>query len=246
MQSNSDHFEIKSTKDYLQDISKVIGKFQQIFLVPDKNYWHVGLKVTDKGFATQEFKINGENCVIEVDLRDGKICTSQESWGLGGVTAIELWHDLNMWAEELGVADKFKQPEIGDKPAICEQSPALLILNMLSISKKLLGGSKLSEQKGRLSPLLLYPHHFDLAFSWYPNSEQQYTLGFSLGDETIAKPYFYITAYPESMEFASRTLSEPARRQSSGFNGAVLLFDDVQAGNAGQIFGKFVQEALDI
>jgi hypothetical protein len=81
-----------------------------------------------------------------------------------------------------------------------------------------------------VSPILLYPHHFDLALTWFPwNDERQMTVGFSTGDEAVAEPYIYLSAYPEPASFGGLALPAGAHWQSAGFSGAVLPYGALRA-----------------
>ena len=87
------------------------------------------------------------------------------------------------------------------------------------------------------SPIQLWLHHFDLAMSWLPGgkvpgqdpenaeyADQQMGFGFTLGDETIQEPYFYVTAYPLPDAFPTLTLPAGTTWQTTGFTGAVLTY----------------------
>ncbi|MCW1908459.1 MAG: hypothetical protein KIH63_003920 [Candidatus Saccharibacteria bacterium] len=238
--------DFSETKQYLQDIAKVIGKFQQAFLVPDKNYWHVGLEVRHNGFQTQEFTIDGKPCRVYVDLKNGIICSSIESWSMGWVSPVQLQNDLEYWLRELDSANNIEHVEGLHKTPSINQESALEILNLLSKSQKVLGSLKLRLPTGRSSPLLLYPHHFDLAYTWYPHEGQQYTVGMSLGDEHIRQPYFYITAFPETMEFASRAPQLPAVWHKQGFTGVVIRVADIDERRFSAQLKKHISAALGI
>ena len=59
--------------------------------------------------------------------------------------------------------------------------------------------------------------------------------GFVTGDEGIAEPYFYATAYSTPTEFTSQALPEGAYWHTAGWTGAILPYaaltqaDDPQA-----------------
>jgi hypothetical protein len=83
----------------------------------------------------------------------------------------------------------------------------------------------------------LWPHHFDLALLWLsgrrvpgqdPNdpeyADEQMNFGFSAGDEGIAEPYFYATAYPTPAQWTEQPLPEGARWHTAGWTGAILPY----------------------
>jgi len=79
--------------------------------------------------------------------------------------------------------------------------------------------------EGLTSPILVYPHHFDLSLVWFPHDDQlQFSLGWSTGDETINEPYIYLTASPEPKGFTDMKLPVGAYWQKEGFSGAILPY----------------------
>jgi hypothetical protein len=86
---------------------------------------------------------------------------------------------------------------------------------------------------GLTAPVLLYPHHFDLSLVWFPwDDERQLALGWSTGDETIRRPYIYVTAWPEPEGFAGLPLPDGAYWQKAGFSGAILPYALLQTNAA--------------
>lgn len=87
------------------------------------------------------------------------------------------------------------------------------------------------------SPIQLWPHHFDLAMLWLPgeqipgedpgdeeSADKQMNFGFTLGDDSIPEPYFYVTAYPLPEALPGLQLPAGTIWQTEGFNGAVLRY----------------------
>ena len=56
-------------------------------------------------------------------------------------------------------------------------------------------------------------------------SDKQMNFGFTLGDDGIPEPYFYITAYPPPDAFPELELPAGATWRTEGFNGAVLRYE---------------------
>jgi hypothetical protein len=53
-------------------------------------------------------------------------------------------------------------------------------------------------------------------------ADTQMNFGFTLGDDSITEPYFYITAYPSPDALAALQLPEGATWQTGGFTGVTL------------------------
>ena len=93
------------------------------------------------------------------------------------------------------------------------------------------------ELRGETMPVQLWPHHLDLAMLWFSgrrvpghetdkpqNADEQMNFGFSTGDEGIAEPYFYATAYPLPAELPNAKLPDGVTWHSQGWQGALLLY----------------------
>ena len=89
---------------------------------------------------------------------------------------------------------------------------------------------------------MVWPGHFDLAMMWLPGEkipgqdpqdeeylDKQMNFGFTLGDEGIPEPYFYVTAYPLADAFADLDLPAGATWHTEGFTGAVLRYETLLA-----------------
>ena len=59
------------------------------------------------------------------------------------------------------------------------------------------------------------------------NDLSQMNFGFVFGDDTIAEPYLYVTAYPLPEAMPRTELPEGTNWRSDGFSGAVLLYKDL-------------------
>jgi hypothetical protein len=100
---------------------------------------------------------------------------------------------------------------------------------------------------GSYSPILLYPHHFDLSLVWFPyEDERQISVGYSVGDENINEAYVYVTQYPETKEFKEAGLVRHAFWQSEGFSGAVLPYEALRKDpDPEKLFSIFVEGLLN-
>jgi hypothetical protein len=112
------------------------------------------------------------------------------------------------------------------------------------------------EHRQETSPVQLFPHHFDLALSWFSGrqvpdqdpeneewSDEQMTFGFVTGDEAITEPYLYATAYPEPVGFVGSPLPEAAHWNEAGFSGAVLPYAALeQVDEPRQLLAEFLRQ----
>lgn len=219
-----------STRDYLREVALVLGALQRGFLPPQPRDWQHGLEVGLRGLATQEFVVGDEPTRATLDLVKYKVRLGGSKWPLHEYGAPEILNNVKAWLASRGASVRLDEPEFTpgvaqfDTAMVDAYAQALWWLNEQFIAVKAgLSG-------GVTSPILLYPHHFDLSLTWFPHDDaRQLALGWSTGDETIAEPYLYLTAYPEPAGFGKLPLPSSACWQSDGFSGAILLYKDLAA-----------------
>ena len=91
------------------------------------------------------------------------------------------------------------------------------------------------ELAGETSPVQLRPDDLALILTWFGKASddeavsfgQQIEFGFSTGDEQISEAYFYITSSPLSEKFMGTNLLQKVHLNHNGFQGMVLLYDDL-------------------
>jgi hypothetical protein len=219
--------ELAPVRDYFQDVAKVVSKFQQAFvdiLPHDAQY---GLLVVPEGLASQSLTINGKTYQVIIDMRQGFLRLDDQKWPLQNYSPERLIQELRQWTvrQDLDVAIDDPAEYITGQSQY-DQAIASDIADIFGWSAMLFEAMK-PGLSGDCSPVLLFPHHFDVSMSWFPSEKLQYTLGFLFGDETIPEPYLYVTAYPEPAEFTNLSLASPAYWQVNGFSGAILKCGDV-------------------
>jgi len=240
--------DLGSTRDYMREIALVLGSLQRAFLPKHPRDWQHGLEVTMRGLSTQAFTVAGAEMRAVLDLVRNKVRIGSDKWPLQDYDGPELFKEVQVWLQSKGVDVELEEPKFAngnrqfDAPQATAYAEALWWVEAQFRDLK----SKLGE--GVTSPILLYPHHFDLSLVWFPHDDKrQLGLGFSTGDETIAEPYLYLTAYPAPTSFMDIELPEGAHWQKDGFSGAILPYAMLQASDqpeelldqfAGQTFKK--------
>lgn len=217
--------DLRPTRDYLQDVAKVMGKLQQAYLPKSPHDWQYGLEVTMRGISTQTFKVDGQSTRALLDLVRHKLRLGDQNWPLRENPPAKLFEDIQAL---MGI--KLVEPDF--VPDVREYDPEQADKYAAAVwwMERQFDQLKENLKTGVTSPILLYPHHFDLSLVWFPDDdERQLAVGWSTGDETIIEPYVYLTAYPE-----------PA-----GFSGAVLPYAKLQASKDPEgLFGEFTRAAF--
>lgn len=234
--------ELAPTRDRLRDAALVLGKLQQAFLPKHPRDWQRGLEVTMRGISTQTFMIGGTETRASIDLVRHKVRLGGSKWRLDEYDGPELFKNVRVWLESQGVKVTLEEPEFGGgKGQRFDAEQATAYAEALWWLDKQFRDLKASLTEGMTSPILLYPHHFDLSLVWFPHDdERQLTIGWSTGDETIAEPYVYLTAYPEPTGFTELKLPAGTYWQKDGFSGAILPYAILQAsGQPAVLFERF-------
>jgi hypothetical protein len=217
------------TRDYLRDVTLAMGSLQRGFLKPHPREWQHGLEVNMRGPLTQPFSVNDHEFRASLDIVAHKVRLGDVNWKLDEYNGAEIFNNFKVWLVSQGVKADIEQPEFS-KGSQYDKAQAEIYAEALWWLNRQFRTIKATLSTGVTSPILLYPHHFDLSLTWFPwGDERQLGFGWSTGDETIAEPYIYLTAYPQPQGFTKLELPPGAYWQSKGFSGAILLYSELQA-----------------
>jgi len=263
--------EWRETRDTLQGYARVIGKIRQALTPPQKHWWHVSLRVDAVGLTTTPMLApttvgeNGRSLTIRLDLVNHRtdLTTGQgqtQAIPLEGQAPAEFCQQIKAALVAFGLTVHFDNSAcdsdttgvddagVYDKTAVARYWQALSQIDL--IFKQFRHGFR--EES---SPVQFWPHHFDLALLWFSGrlvadqdpadpeyADEQMNFGFVTGDDSIADPYFYATAYPTPDAFTDQPLPEGAYWQTDGWTGAILPYALLtQAGNPNDVLLNFLQ-----
>jgi hypothetical protein len=218
------------TRDYLQEVALILSSLQRAYVPKDPRDWHYGLNVNLRGLITQPFMIKGQEVQASLDLVRRKVRLQGSSWPLSDYTPTEIFNAVQEWLGSHQASVNLPRPKFNTEPPPFDTHQANLYAASLWWMDEQFRWLSKTLTTGLTSPILLYPHHFDLSLVWFPyNDERQVAIGYSSGDETITEPYLYLTAYPEPNRFTKLALPKEACYQTTGFSGAILTYDKLQA-----------------
>lgn len=213
------------TRDYLREVALVLGSLQRAFLPKHPRDWQHGLEINIRGLITQPFTVGGDEIRASLDLVRHKVRLGDSFWSLKEYAAPEIFNNIRSWLESRGENATLEQPKFEKHIQHYDSHQASLYAEALWWIDIQFRALKANIAEGMTSPILLYPHHFDLSLVWFPHDdERQLAIGFSTGDDTIAEPYLYLTAYPEPGGFTTLHLPDGAHWQTAGFSGAILPY----------------------
>ncbi len=232
----------RGTRDSLHRYSRLLGAIRHGSSPRQRQWAHITLRVVPEGLITTPMPFDRGTFGLRLDLihHQLRILTSAGEnldLPLKGQSLADFYSEVRAAFEGLEIpwgvdSAQFLDESAGewDREAVSRYRRALAEIDTVFKTFK-------GEHREETSPVQLFPHHFDLALSWFsgrkvtgqdPENEdwanEQMTLGYATGDDSIPEPYFYATAYPEPEGFVGSTLPERADWNEAGFSGAVLPY----------------------
>ena len=244
---------LPATRDAVHAYARVLGGWLTAGRAPRKHWWQGSLALSLHGLTTGVLR--GEiDFELELDLVRGQLCArtadgTEIAEPILGQPAVELASQITGFLRAQGV-DEMNIPS-GDArtdgrshtagySAGCGRAMAEAWSTVAAALEELRAGIR-----EETSAIQLWPHHFDLSMVWLPgdkvpgqdpdsieqadHADKQMSFGFTLGDEAIAEPYFYITAYPSPDAFATLALPDGAAWHTDGFTGVALTYQRLLA-----------------
>ena len=240
-----DDVELTDTREALHSYARVLGEWLTTCRSPRKHWWQGSLRPSLRGLTTGVVHV-GPGFELELDLRDSQI-RARTAGGdevveaLHGQAADEIAQHIRTFLMSNGV-DRRLAPEdpshhTGTTPFAAYSATSADVLARTWSSVAATMEEFRAGIREETSPIQLWPHHFDLAMTWLPGekvpdqdpanaeyADTQMGFGFTLGDETIPEPYFYVTAYPLPEVFPTLPLPDGTAWNTTGFSGAVLPY----------------------
>ncbi len=225
--------EILKTRDTIHGYAKLLGAVRGSMTPPQKDHRHISLRAGPAGFRTTPIPTgDGHNFEILLDLvaHFVAIGTSQGyTWTMPieGQTLTKFTEDVLSELGKLGIDPKIDRAKFKDATErVYNAQQASDIFRFYSIFDMVL-----KEFKGTLtqetSPVQLWPHHLDIAFTCYTESGSLITCGFLTGDTTIEEPYFYILTYPKLVDISGIALGGKAYWHTEDWQGVILKYGDL-------------------
>ena len=235
----------EETKPTLHAYSKVVGAVPRAHAIPHPKWWHISLKVQPDGLVTENMaipeggiyslKINFQTHTIDLVTSQG----NNRSWSMAdGLTANELAEKVLSTVAELDLQgeyarNKFENDEPRTYNPVHAETYFSTLVNVATVFEK-----HHATLAGEKSPIQLWPHGFDLSFEWFGTRMIEYeehgekssfpsqiNLGFSPGEPSHPKPYFYSNPFPfEEETLLTKPLPHGARWFTESWKGSILEF----------------------
>jgi hypothetical protein len=226
----------------LQNYAKLIGKVRRAFAPRQKHWFHVSLRINAGGLTTTAIPVGDKTFEMQLDLTAHRLVITSsrgERWDapLTGQPAAQFRDEALASLKLMGIEPDIDHSLFDDNtPGTYDRAAVerywLALSQIDGLFKQFRG--ELREETG---PVQLWPHHVDLAMLWFSGrlvpgqdpaneeyADEQMNFGFTPGDDSIAEPYFYATAYPTPDGLTDTQLSGDAYWLTEGFTGAILPY----------------------
>lgn len=220
------------SRQSLHRAAQVVGGIKKSLVKPLPNYAHLGLYVTREGLTTGKLPDGDEIVLNLLEASVVYIDSDQDRYviALKGQTQAALRDALLAAIRESGHDVQPKLDEIaGQEPFAVDPTTASeyqqAFYSVYTAIARFRG-----RLLGTLSPMIVFPHGFDLSFLWFKRGSEEKTdphmnVGFSPGSAGFDRPYVYSYASPMPETFFDIELPPPARFVRDPWKGIVIDYD---------------------
>lgn len=238
----------EATKESLHWYTKAVGVVPRAHAEFHPNWWHIALKVQPDGLVTENMPLPGGGIFfMKMDLKNHvvSLITSKDevkTFSLtDGLSSTAFGDQLLDGVADLGLSAEYAR-EIFENEDTRSYNPAdaeryfSVLVNVDQIFKK----HRIS-LNGQVGPVQLWPHGFDLAFEWFGSRVVEYVedgevtgypaqlnLGFSPGEPSHSKPYFFSNPWPfEDAFLLDKPLPKGARWFTDSWQGTIFPYEEL-------------------
>ena len=225
--------EWQETRDALHRIALVLGAARVACCDPLPNDLHFSLDVTAGGLSTATLKCGGELRftfeTLRLDYVDGE--GTVFSLAVDGHSQVSLMRCVLDEFDDLGFGLQPSMKHITNDQALeLDPGQAQAYWQALQALYTALASFR-HKLSGSVTPLVLWPHHFDLAFIWFATegrdeqSDPQIVYGFAPSSPGLARPYVYAYAWSEATGYLNLPVESPAQAITDAYTGLHAPYD---------------------
>lgn len=258
----------EATKETLHKYSAVVGVVPRAHAESHPKWWHISLKVSPDGLSTGSMHLpDGGSFALRMDLRKHAVVLTtngdiaQEFSMTEGLSSSAFGDKVLAALADLGLKGEYAREKFeNDDPREYDTAFAEKYFTAVSSADRVFKSHR-EKLDGEMGPVQLWPHGFDLAFEWFGTRvveheekgevhtyPSQLNLGFSPGEPSHPKPYFFSNPWPfESEQLLSHDLPSGARWFTDGWQGSILPYAKlVGDDNAEEKLAAFAKAVHDI
>jgi len=226
----------ETTRDALHQVSLIVGAIRVASSDALPNDLQFSVDVTDCGISTSELNIGGE---LRFDFSSFSL-TYHRATGDGFTIDATSYNQKSLMQ---AVLDEFSILGIHIEPSmkhVTHETPFSVELSLSQdyaiVSDAMYTAlarfrAKLS---GGMSPIVIWPHHFDMAFMWFATENMDehkaphLAIGFAPFSDGINRPYFYAYAWSQATGYVQVELDPPAQAITSSYTGLYAEYDTLR------------------
>jgi len=225
-----------ATRDALHQVSLVVGAIRVASSDALPNDLQFSVAVIEGGISTTELNVGGE---LTFDFSSFTLTYHQDD---GDGFTIDAT-DYNQKSLMQTVLDEFGKLNISLEPSmkhITHDEPFTINKSLTQDYATVIDEvytalarfrAKLS---GGMSPIVIWPHHFDMAFMWFATMNMNeheaphLAIGFAPFSDGINRPYFYGYAWSKDTGYIQVELDPPAQAITEGYTGLYAEYDTLR------------------
>jgi hypothetical protein len=218
------------TCNSLHRAAQVLGSISKTLLPRQPNALHLSLEVVPQGIATRKLPdssrivLNFVDRAVDYHHKDGAIGRVMLNDTTPYMLMVGLVSEMATVPELTGLLDSSQE---NNQPLSVNLDQAANFARVLNAIHDVFMDFRSTISEGAMTPLVVWPHHFDLSFLWFPGgspdeeSQPHMNFGFApLGDE----PYVYVYGWPMPEDFRDIALPAHVHWNTAGWVGAVLPY----------------------
>lgn len=222
-----------ATRDALHEIALVLGAIRVASSDPLPNDLHFSLDVLADGISTAGMRYGGE---LQFDIKSLQLKFVRGDCvvfrlDVIGLSQITLLRRLLACFGDCGYRIRPSMKHVTSETEFAIDGAAAesyaLALNAAYTDLARFR----AKLRGYMTPLVLWPHHFDLAFIWFPTdktdeqTDPQIAYGFAPCSPGLERPYYYAYAWSEPTGYLDFPLDAPAQAIREGYIGLYAGYD---------------------
>ena len=228
----------QATRDALHQVALVVNSLRVACVAPLRNDRQYGLELSAAGLTTAELSFAGElvfdiaelNLVYELDGNSVFVIPVESH------TQQTLMREVLSSFAAQGIEFNPALTHIThDEPFVIDRNQAVDYLLVLQAAAGVLSSLR-ANLPGYTSTVVVWAHHFDLAFLWFPvesmdeHHDPHLAFGFSPFSPGLERPYFYAYGWSPSAGYATVPLQPPAKAITEGYTGLYAAYDVLRQG----------------
>ena len=228
----------QATRDALHQVALVVNSLRVACVAPLRNDRQYSLELTAAGLTTAELSFAGE---LVFDIAELKLVYELDGNSVF-LIPVESHTQRTLMREVLSTfaaQGKDVNPSLThithDEPFVIDRSQAVDYLLVLQAAAGALSSLR-AKLPGYTSTVVVWAHHFDLAFLWFPvesmdeHLDPHLAFGFSPFSPGLERPYFYAYGWSPSAGYVTVPLQPPAIAITEGYTGLYAAYDVLRQG----------------